>query len=184
MLLASLHYTELSIHEIAFSWPHINLNNSSFQRLECLYTCLSTVKSAFDNFFALPLSAYYGCSFTFFAQLARYIVVLYKLSTLDDPAWDTGLVRSTIDLLFVLDEIINNLKEVREICGESPDDGIIARSVRIFSSVRSLCGAKLAADTDGSNHPSFQNATSENGIFLDSMSIEGLGDIWMRDIFA
>ncbi|KAF2084027.1 hypothetical protein K490DRAFT_50133, partial [Saccharata proteae CBS 121410] len=138
IMLAATYHAELSISELLLS-----KSPSDFQRLECLYSCLNAVKSALDNFFTFPPAAYLGFSFPFFTQLARYIVVLYKLSILDDSLWDTGLVRSTVDVLAVVDRVIWNLQHADVTGGDSAVDGVFARSARIFMSVKAACSCHV-----------------------------------------
>ena len=157
-------------------------NTHGFQRIECLYTCLNTVKSALDNFFKIPLAEYPGIPFPFFTQLARYIVVLYKLSTLSDPTWDTGLVRSTVDVLQVMDQLISNIQHARAAHGEKSAGGLLDKSTRIFVSVRSWCAAKLAENVgdEDSGNAGYQ-AVGEGGMLLEPLPLE---DMWLKDNLA
>lgn len=175
-----MYSAELSVCELA-----LRKDSSSFRRLESLYACLNTVKAGLDNFFQIPSSAYVALPFTFFTPLARYIVVLYKLSTLKDPTWDTGLVRATVDLLQVVDRVISNYQHASVTSSDGCADGIGARIVRVFTSVRSWCGAKLGEGTGGVE-PSNAGclATSGSGLLLDTMSLDGLDDMWLKDLLA
>ena len=164
-----MYYTELSIFGLVLS-------------TECLYACLNTVKSALDSFFKIPLAEYPGMSFPFFAQLARYIVVLYKLSTLNDPTWDTRLVRSTVDVLQVMDQLISNIQHAKAADDEKSADGLLDRSIRIFMSVRSWCAAKLAEGAGGGNSGNAGcQAAGENGMQLEALFLE---DAWLKDNFT
>lgn len=156
------------------------VDSAGLQRLESLYICLNTVKSALDNFFTLPSSAYLGLSFPFFAQFAQYIVILLRLSTFEHPAWDTGFVRSTVDVLVVLDQIISNLQQVHVDGGTEFVDVIRDKTVKILGLVRSWCAVKLAPHHHGGTN---SEAIDENSMFTEPMFLEGLDDIWMRDIF-
>lgn len=173
-----MHYTELSIFGLVLS----KQNTPGFQSLECLYACLNTVKSALDNFFKIPLAEYSGMSFPFFIQLARYIVVLYKLSTLNDPTWDTGLVRSTVDVLQVMDQLISNVQHAKATIGEKSADGPLDRSSRIFMSFRSYCAAKLAEDAGGGDSgDASSQAIGESCTQFENLFSE---DDWLRDNFT
>ena len=157
-------------------------NTPGFQRLEWLYSCLNTVKSALDNFFKIPLSEYPGIPFPFFTRLARYIVVLYKLSTLNDPNWDTSLVRSTVDVLQVMDQLISNIQDARAADGENSAEGLLDKSTRIFMSVRSWCAAKLAENVGGGDSSSVgYQAAGEGSMLLEPLPLE---DMWLKDNFT
>ena len=177
MFLASIYYTELSIFGLILSKKDI----TDFQRLECLYSCLATVKKALENFFKLPLDDYPGVSFSYFTQLARNIIVLYKLSTWKDPAWDTDLVRSTLDVLEVMDQLIKNIQVVRAANGEQSANGLLDRAATIFMLVRSWFAANLCeSPADGER----ENVRPQTSFGSDAMVIDpiALEDVWLKDI--
>ncbi|KAH8649923.1 hypothetical protein BX600DRAFT_473805 [Xylariales sp. PMI_506] len=191
MLLATMYYAELSISRRALS-----KDASGIQRLECLYYCLNTVKLALDNFFKIPAEAYLGLSFPFFTILARYVQVLYKLSTLNDPAWDTGLVRSTVDLLAVIDRILRNL-QLASVAGgvDTSADGLFHRTLRIFMMAKTWCSTKMAERTEAQQQQQHHHRQQEEastgdgslpqgmGLGMDMFSFDGLYDGWQNDMF-
>ncbi|EXJ80523.1 hypothetical protein A1O1_08669 [Capronia coronata CBS 617.96] len=179
ILLSSVYYTELSIHEVALHKTPTGVDGPGFQRLEGLYTCLSIVKSAVDNFFTLPVSEYPYLSFPYFAQLCRSIVILFKLATLDDPLWDTGFVRSTIDLGLVLDQLIHNLGQLSAAGGDCVN-GIFAKTANIFMSVKSWYNAKRGADAVQS-HDSALPMVDENSVLHEPTILQDLDDAWLRE---
>ncbi|KAI2464462.1 putative C6 transcription factor [Annulohypoxylon bovei var. microspora] len=147
ILMAQVHYVDLCINESAhtansdaplLTTPCIGDNGyiiSGFQRVECLWRSLNAIKAWLDIFFALPPSAFKGLSFPLWAQLARCIVILYRLSTLENPAWDRKVIRDTVDLIQVLERIAERLEQAgREHGGQSNDDIFIqvARLMRMF----------------------------------------------------
>ena len=159
-----------------------NVSGPGFQRIGYLYTCLNTVKLAFENFFKIPLVEYSGLSFPFFTQLARYLIVLSKLSTLNDPSWDNNLARSTVDVLQVIDQLINNIQHAKSADGEECRGGPLDKSTGIFTSVRTWCAAKLAeGGVEGvhARNTGFQPDAS-SGTQLEALFLE---DAWWRDSF-
>ena len=96
-IIAQIHYVELSINEAAHTAnsdaPLLTATGidgtghvSDFERIECLWRSVSAIKSWLDIFLSLPPSEFRGFSFLFWAQMARCVVILYRLSTLEDPA--------------------------------------------------------------------------------------------------
>jgi hypothetical protein len=149
VLLAHLHSTGLTINETALSPLPIASNSSNLQQLECLYSCLDSIKSWFDVFFTIPPGDYVGFSFSIFSQLSRCLITLYKLSSLEDPSWPKAEVRKTADVLSILDRVINNLAQVSVLAGlDSSDMGedIFARTAKRFNSIRVGWEAKLGVD--------------------------------------
>ncbi|EXJ81083.1 hypothetical protein A1O3_07371 [Capronia epimyces CBS 606.96] len=183
ILLASVYHSELSIHEVALQKTPITVDGPGFRRLEALYKCLSTVKLALDNFFSLPLSEYPYVSFPYFAQVCHSIVILFKLTTLDDPAWDTGLVRSTVDLGLVLDQFIHNLNQASATGEDGSVNGIYAKTAKMFMSVKSWYAAKRVADPVQSDDSAFPMA-DENSLLQEPMILDDLDDVWLRDVLG
>lgn len=134
-------YTELSIFGLVLS----RKSPPGFQRLEYLYSCLETVKSATENFLTIPISDYPGISFPVFTQLVRYIIVLYKLSTLNDPVWDLNLVRGSIDVIQVIDQVIRNIEQSMSELGGQCSGGTLERALGIFARFKSWCLPNLPA---------------------------------------
>lgn len=183
VLLASVYYTELGIFGLALSKQ--NISCSGFQRVDYLYTCLNTVKLAFENFFKIPSDEYRGVPFPLYTQLARYLIVLFKLSTLIDPAWDTNLVKSTIDVLQVIDRLISNIQQAQAAHCEESVGGLLDKSIGIFTSVRSWYAARVMEGSDGGvQGREFYNADCQrddhNDTHLETMLLE---DSWLRDGF-
>ena len=122
-------------------------------------------------------------SFPIFAQFARSIVVLYKLTTFDHPAWDIALVRSTIDLISVLDRLLENMEQASRISFDGSEDNVATRTVKIFTSVRAYCAPKLAMalgqELEGTLAP-----TDGSGMFSDQFSMEGMDDMWLRNMLS
>src|SRR5580700_7033839 len=117
MLLMTIYDTELSVHEAALSRVPIVSTNPNFHRLESLYSCLQAAKSWFDIFLAFPPARYIGLSTLTFTQLAHCVVVICRLSTFDTPDWDRSLVRETVNLSAVLDQLGENLAQVKIVAG-------------------------------------------------------------------
>ncbi|KAJ5736933.1 uncharacterized protein N7483_002058 [Penicillium malachiteum] len=139
ILLSSLYYADMSIYGISLK----DKSGTNPQSLGYLYMCLQTTKSAIENFFEIPIIECIGLSFTFFTQLARTILILFKLSTFENEAWDTKFVRKEIDVLQVLDRLLKIIDEAKSMIGSQGDDGFLDRAATIFATVKSWCLSKL-----------------------------------------
>ncbi|CEO58808.1 hypothetical protein PMG11_03510 [Penicillium brasilianum] len=179
ILSASVFYTELSIFGLVLS----RKSPPGFQRLEYLYSCLETVKSATENFLTIPISDYPGISFPVFTQLVRYIIVLYKLSTLNDPAWDLNLVRGSIDVIQVIDQVIRNIEQSMSELGEQCSGGTLERALGIFARFKSWCLPNLPAGVGAvareAENIDFSGMGGGN-TQLDALFLE---DWWLKDNF-
>ncbi|KPM45559.1 hypothetical protein AK830_g940 [Neonectria ditissima] len=176
--LAHIFHTELSICSLVLS----KQSTPDLQRLELLYTCLNTTRLALDHFFEFPIAEYPGTSFPLFTQLARYIVVLYKLSTFKDPIWDTRLARSTVDVVQVVDRLIGNILQAREAFGDESADGLLDKSIRIFKAFRSQCVANLDDGVGGDSEISgTERGARKDGSVPDPFLLD---EMWFMDSFS
>ena len=137
------YYIELCVNEIARNLfnPHQELASSSGSMnghdvvdsiggdmfgcdpLNCAWRSIGSIKAWMETFFSLPAAECAGLSFIHMAQLARCLMVLYRLSMLVYPGWDCNLVRNTLDILSVLEGVAKSLELASIEVGElSPDD--------------------------------------------------------------
>ena len=148
VVLAHLYTTELAINEIALSRMPIVNDHSSLKHVKVLFACVESVKSWFEVFFAIPLIEYIGFPFSILSQLSHCLVTLYRLSTLNDPAWDKNGVQETAHLLLILDQVINKLEQATATLdsNDSPLGEVFSRTAKKFRSLRPDWEAKLGPD--------------------------------------
>lgn len=147
-----MHYAELSIYETIYP---VNSDASSstaqpdatttvgFQRLECHWRSLESIKAWFGILLSMPPPFLIGFSFPFWAQGMRCLVTLFRLSTCPDPSWDRQAVRSTVDLLTMLDQIAEFIDRARAEIGETADDSISALMSRVVKKFREWAVVRL-----------------------------------------
>ena len=187
VVLAHLYSTELTINEISLSQMPIISDNSSFQQVECLYACVESVKSWFEVFFTIPPNAYIGFPFSIFSQLVRCLVTLYKLSTLDDPAWNKNGVRKTADLLLIFDQVINNMEQVSALAGldnsDSVEGDVFSRTAKMFRSIRPGWEAILVGPVGPlvSTSPNLPNANETP--LPEDFPLGHYDNDWLTDLF-
>lgn len=112
-------------------------NTPGYDRLDFSWRSVGAIKAWMDTFFLLSPAECVGLSFIHMAQLARCLMVLYRLSTFVHPGWDCNLVRNTLDILLVLDGVAKNLELASSEAGEQlPDDQFmhLAGQMRKFRS--------------------------------------------------
>jgi hypothetical protein len=142
-LLLHLHNTEISLYEIALarSAAPPSTDGPDFKRLDFLYACLRATNSWFDIFLAIPPAHYIGFSISILTQMAHCIIVLYRLSTFSHPDWDLGLVRQTLDLSTVLEQLIQKFAQIRVAAGIHDDsrdeNNIYCSTRRRFEAIKS-----------------------------------------------
>lgn len=143
-----MHYTELCINALALSNDPLISNVDGLERLDSLSRCLNSIKSWFEIFFTIPPSNYLSISWPMFTQLAHSIIILHRLSTFEDSAWDLGLVRSTMDLNLVLEHFINNLRLMRGHRSDSSEPDMFAKVALVFESAKSWSKNRFIVDAD------------------------------------
>lgn len=158
MLMLHAHYVELSISETAhtansrapvFPTSTTGVMGSSsaaagFERLDCHWRSVHAIKSWFDVFFSLSSLASRRLSFLFWAQLARCLVTLIRLSVLEDPSWDRVAARNMVDLRLVLDGMAQKLS-----CTDGDlqvEDDLFAQFPRMACILRAMFGRKMAPE--------------------------------------
>ena len=182
VILAHLWSTELTINEIALAQLPIAADHSSFKRIEALCACLKSIKSWFELVFNIPLTDYIKFPFSIFSQLVHCLFVLFRLSTLDDPAWDKHGVKDTADLLAIVDQLIINLDQAatKFDTNDNPEGDLFSRSAKKYRSIRLEWETKLGPeDLRVSTVPSAQ--IGSNYALPEDFSLEFPDNDWMMD---
>lgn len=99
-------------------------NTLGFDRVDFSCRSVAAIKAWMDIFFSLSPAECAGLSFLHMAQIARCLMVLYRLSTFVDPSWDCQLVRGTVDLLSVLNGVAEKLEMASGEAGEQSHDDL------------------------------------------------------------
>jgi hypothetical protein len=94
-----------------------------------------------------------GLSFTLSVQVVRCIVTLYRLTVLDEPAWDHAAVQRAVDLLLVLDRLAAMLDVVSREAGEVEPDDLYVRLARLVRLFHARCAAKIAPEGGSGEKP-------------------------------
>jgi len=173
-----MYHTEVTINEkFAFSKPSIASNSLGFERLECLFACLSAVKSWFEIWFQFPSSVYPSFNFLIFAQLVRCVIIINRLCVLDEPDWDKSLVDATANLSDIIDRLIASLREGGEYQVKTFGDDSFLQMAGIVEWVKAKHNDMLTPDlvtTMNMMGHSTDRGTNGQGDFID--------DAWIRDI--
>ncbi|OBT39040.1 hypothetical protein VE00_10699 [Pseudogymnoascus sp. WSF 3629] len=209
-LIMHMHYIELCMNETArtlypnalqgpIPWPGGNSGNGAsmsgadslgYERLDFSWRSVGAIKAWMEMFFSLSPAECAGLSFIHMAQLARCLMVLYRLSTFVHPAWDCHLVRSTVDLLLVLDGVADKLELASSESGEISSEDQFMRLSRMMRKFRanavSKMGQKTTAGTPWLNGDAVggsEGAAVQNPTLSESMINLG-DDAFLESIFG
>ncbi|GFG19312.1 conserved hypothetical protein [Aspergillus udagawae] len=114
ILNAHAQYVELYINQLAYSVSQDSHPPSlsgvlGFQRLECLWQSVESIKAWLDHFYRIPCWQLVGQPFHFWSQMILTVTLLKYLSTLQDPEWDCQAVRNTVHLISTMDCMLQKL---------------------------------------------------------------------------
>ncbi|KAJ4404701.1 hypothetical protein N0V82_010444 [Gnomoniopsis sp. IMI 355080] len=85
---------------------------SQFRRIQELQSVLDSVERWLSLFLDMPLVYWTGVSMDTFTQLTHNLVVLFRLTILDEPGWDRDEVRKHADVFDILDRACDHVDRV------------------------------------------------------------------------
>jgi hypothetical protein len=92
------------------------------KRAESTWACLRSIRAFYQLFFDLPLIEVPGLPFAFYVNLSQIQVTLYRLTVLDDGAFDKEVLRSTAYVLPLFDQTIDKIMAVPTVYHMQADD--------------------------------------------------------------
>ncbi|KAL4786381.1 hypothetical protein BJX76DRAFT_126509 [Aspergillus varians] len=175
IILSQLYYSSLSIYEtIQPANPDTESSASSLSltsmldERDCHYHSLQAIRSFFDNLSRFSSLNWAGFPFPFWAQSIRCTAVLMRLSA---PPNHRDEVRSTVDLLTVVDWISERIKGAAVEVGETAPEDLFETLYRIAKGLRTYIIAKLDPLPDDQQVPlpfgetsSWNNSGSDSGV--------------------
>ncbi|KAK4225743.1 hypothetical protein QBC38DRAFT_253086 [Podospora fimiseda] len=164
-LLSIISYTELAIHEITFTKPRGMPNTviPDMQRYEAMESCLSALKSWFTRHFSIPSYVYVGMTFTYWCNLAHCLLALYRLSVLEDPAWDRRAVRNKIDLIQICERLKIGFEEIATKTMRDSGPTVEEDGFCMFSKMLTRVGDAWSAELNAINGNSMPNGGNHHG---------------------
>ncbi|KAI1416890.1 hypothetical protein F5Y13DRAFT_101537, partial [Hypoxylon sp. FL1857] len=186
-VLTKLYYfTEHLINESAISKPATPWNEPDYQRFEVYQSCLSSIKSYFDAFFATPADIFRNMPFINSSQVVRVLKCLHRITTIQDPAWDRAAVSSSVDLISTCDKIISTLEYIKVASAmASPDGGEDEAhdwGINVFRRMRATWQSELD-NIDAANAASREVSMAEGALGGFATSVDFVVDPWLSDLF-
>ncbi|OTA98461.1 hypothetical protein M426DRAFT_325964 [Hypoxylon sp. CI-4A] len=97
--------------------------NVDFGKIDAYYASLSASKASVENFLSFAPADYMSLSFSLTLHFGRAAQTLYRLMVVDDPEWDRGVVKRSIDLMASMRRVADLFLAVPRVCGfETGDD--------------------------------------------------------------
>ncbi|KAF2726468.1 hypothetical protein EJ04DRAFT_530247 [Polyplosphaeria fusca] len=119
--------------------PKNSLPNLS--RLEALEALLTSLSRYFELYRSFPMATRVCTSFAICAQYSHATILLFRLSTLNEPGWDLAHVHATESILTMLDRSIDSFEEflrTHEYIDDAPEDesGVLFKAPKMLRMVR------------------------------------------------
>jgi hypothetical protein len=167
-ILAYLYAAEVAIYELAVLHPptpslHFNAL-FDHRRIEYLMACVQSCKLCVEHYLGSDLIHMTMASGLIFSYCLK---LLHKLSTFQDPNWDTAIVRRTVDLV----ELMHNCAAVADQCNarlkeETGEDSVF------------LIAAKTLRDTA----PSWRLTSAQEPQLNGDAALEGWAGVEAMDL--
>lgn len=84
----------------------------NLQKLERLQSLFASIERWFHLFFDLPLDEWIGTTFESFVQYSHFVVILLRLTMLQEQGWDGNTVRNRLDVLDMLEKIAHLVEKI------------------------------------------------------------------------
>jgi hypothetical protein len=177
-----LYTTELSIYEVGLSQAPDIFSGQHNRRIECLWGCLSAIKSWTDVFLSITPSQYVGFSALIYSNMTHCIVGIHRLSTFEHPEWDRALVGEHLDIISFLEECEKNFARVKEEggldIGGSEDVDSFSRMASVIRAIRKSWGATNVSTMTLIGMPSNSEVMDFPIDFSDEDWLKDLLDSW------
>jgi hypothetical protein len=183
-----LYNAEIIVNEISLGPPLI-AHSPDLHRLDSLYASLQATKSWLDVWLELEGEEYLQVSAVIFFQFTRAIVNLYKLTTLEDPAWSKTMVRDTANILEYLSKNEAIIKKCSEYLtfDQNRELNLLEKGLRMVQGMKMNWEPKLMEMW----HPNMPgNSGIDSGMIQadallpDVMPISGIDESWMMDFLG
>lgn len=186
---------ELSIWESSLRKGPGSGTFADTQRVKDLDSVLVAIEGWLDAFSKLPLIDLIGIHVDNFTQFLHCVVVLFKLTTLEEPGWDLEEVRRRADVFKVLDSTGQELDNIARVRGmidaEGPRSGLFFKAKHLWRAIKALLLAEMPANLVSPEVQILQKGDQENDASVDQEEIPtdlfriNLADEpWLSDIFS
>ncbi|KAH6890687.1 hypothetical protein B0T10DRAFT_561185 [Thelonectria olida] len=141
--------TELRIKDCLLNSAatHGQPSTSQFQRLQDLESTLSCAERFIAVFSSAPPLDWVGINVDSFTQFTHCLVVLFKLTTLNEPDWDVAEVTRRADVFGILDEFCVKATQVPEMAGITDTDGlnrgIFTKTPALLKTIKALMMSEM-----------------------------------------
>lgn len=165
-------------------------------KLDAYYASLQASKALLENYLAFAPADFLCFSFSLTLHFGRSAQTLYRLLVVDDPEWDRGVVKGSVDLMAVMEQTARAYEQVHRVCGlETTDDlettdyytkaaNALRATIPIWTATLEQVGVGAGAPGASSvpNAAVDQNQMPMPGAVPEFTSMDWLDDPWLTDM--
>lgn len=114
-------------------------------------------------------------------------MLLHRLSTFEDPAWDRTVVRETVDILVVLERLVDSFRVLQGMCVESTEAELFGKMAKVFEWVRNMSKSKLVGAEEGDKGCGNERVATVGEEFPDVGMPDlmgGVDDAWLNEMLG
>ncbi|KAI1327773.1 hypothetical protein F5Y16DRAFT_370892 [Xylariaceae sp. FL0255] len=190
--------TELIVRDFKLRGYHQQdkRDHTQFQRIQDLDTALSLAEQWIDTWIGMSVSELMGTTVDVFTHFLHSLVVLFKLTTLDEPGWDVEAVKRRADIFEIIDRvcgvITDAVRELGLVKATGPRHGLYFKTTYLFQAMKALFLAGMAPEMrpdpkdpvmDDIAFPDF-NGVFDDPNWMSNDFIMGLAnEPWISDIY-
>jgi hypothetical protein len=108
-------------------------------------------------------------------------VILHRLSTFEDLAWDQGLVKETLDIMVVLEQLIGNCRLLKGVHSDGMKGELFGKMAMVFEWMRSLLSGKIEKNVEGNGVNGNEMPSGVEEI-SDVDMMAGMDDTWLSEM--
>ena len=125
---------------------------SDLERLQGLDSLLIAIERWIEIFFDVPVIDWIGTTYAILAQFSHCVILLFKLTSLDEPDWDQTDVMKRANLLDILERLAQRLDSIPPLLGlvdsdDPAETGIFFKSSRLIRALKTTFSKELAQNS-------------------------------------
>lgn len=146
----------------------------------------------------MPLDDWLGITVDLFSQFLHCLVVLFRLTTINEPGWDPEEVKKRADVFVVIDracDVIDRIPvELGIVDADGPRSGLLFKTTYLFRAIKTLLMAEMAPHMPPIAPPPQGRSAAVDAVNAadsvagapvpDDFLMDLAAEPWLSDIFA
>jgi hypothetical protein len=182
-----LYSTKLAIQDFVLNKPRAQdqAGLSQVRRLQSLNSILTTAESWLTVFSETPNVEKLGINVDLFAQFTHCLVVLFKLTNLEESGWDVEEVRQRADVFKILDHFCETVQlvpaELGIVDADGPRRGVFFKTKYLLRAIKELFLAEMSPNVRPIALQPYQSVFDGNAA-TDSVGDGSVSDDFVLDL--